>query len=418
MKSKILLTTSLMAASFLANAQSANKGFAITGDGNKDFLWMNIREVNLATGQVTNNIFERSKTNYTFTNVTNKTTTNQTAVNNDNPYTNTLYPTSSFVAAAAYDKRTEKLFFIPMRMGELRWMDVNVKNNTPAFYTVALPNYMASAATDEANNVTRMAIGADDNGYAITNDGNHLYKFSTGKNPVVTDLGSLIDDEANKGISIHNKCSSWGGDMIADAFGKLYIIAATRNVFVVDVKTKIATFKGTIAGLPANYTTNGAAVDASGAVVLSSATAFEGYYKMNINDLVATKIEGSDVKYNAADLASGNLLLQKEADQARAASIGKLQPIAGTSGAINSVYPNPVMSNTFNVLLDGSQNGVYTVVVTDLAGRALQSSKINITKGQQSQPINLVSRPAKGTYLVKVVDAKNSVIISDKVVIL
>lgn len=100
--------------------------------------------------------------------------------------------------------------------------------------------------------------------------------------------------------------------MIADAFGKLYIIAASKNVFVVDVNSRLTTYKGTITGLPANYTTNGAAVDADGNIILSSATAFVGYYKMNIADLVATKIEGSDMVYNASDLASGNLLLQKK----------------------------------------------------------------------------------------------------------
>lgn len=417
MKFKFLLSAGLIASAFAAEAQSANNGYAITGDGNKDFMWMNIRQVDLSSGQVTKTIFDRSKSNYTITDIISKKTSDQNSGLNSTLSAPSQYPTSTFVAAAAYDKRSDKLFFIPMRMGELRWMDMNIKNETPAFYSMAIPDYSPLAYQDEANNITRMVIGADGNGYAVTNDGNHLYRFTTGKKPSVTDLGGLIDADENKGLSVHNKCSSWGGDMIADAYGKLYIISATRNVFTVDVNSRITSFKGTITGVPANYTTNGAAVDADGNVILCSATAFEGYYKMNIFDLAAKKMEGSDVVYNASDLASGNLLFQKESDNAMRNA--KITPVV-TANTIteNLVYPNPVVSNTFNLLLDKGMAGNYTVVITDLSGRALQTNKTGIVKGQQSYRVNLSSRPAKGTYLVKVLDEKNNVILSDKVMIL
>ena len=417
MKFKFLLSAGLIASAFAAEAQSANNGYAITGDGNKDFMWMNIRQVDLSGGQVTKTIFDRSKSNYTITDIISKKTSDQNSGLNSTLSAPSQFPTSTFVAAAAYDKRSDKLFFIPMRMGELRWMDMNIKNETPAFYSMAIPDYSPLAYQDEANNITRMVIGADGNGYAVTNDGNHLYRFSTGKKPSVTDLGGLIDADENKGLSVHNKCSSWGGDMIADAYGKLYIISATRNVFTVDVNSRITSFKGTITGVPANYTTNGAAVDADGNVILCSATAFEGYYKMNISDLAAKKMEGSDIVYNASDLASSNLLFQKESDNAMRNA--KITPVATTNSITeNLVYPNPVVSNTFNLLLDKGMAGNYTVVITDLSGRALQTNKTGIVKGQQSYRVNLSSRPAKGTYLVKVLDEKNNVILSDKVMIL
>ena len=417
MKFKFLLSAGLIASAFAAEAQSANNGYAITGDGNKDFMWMNIRQVDLSGGQVTKTIFDRSKSNYTITDIISKKTSDQNSGLNSTLSAPSQFPTSTFVAAAAYDKRSDKLFFIPMRMGELRWMDMNIKNETPAFYSMAIPDYSPLAYQDEANNITRMVIGADGNGYAVTNDGNHLYRFSTGKKPSVTDLGGLIDADENKGLSVHNKCSSWGGDMIADAYGKLYIISATRNVFTVDVNSRITSFKGTITGVPANYTTNGAAVDADGNVILCSATAFEGYYKMNISDLAAKKMEGSDIVYNASDLASSNLLFQKESDNA--IRNAKITPVATTNSITeNLVYPNPVVSNTFNLLLDKGMAGNYTVVITDLSGRALQTNKTGIVKGQQSYRVNLSSRPAKGTYLVKVLDEKNNVILSDKVMIL
>jgi Secretion system C-terminal sorting domain len=417
MNFKFLLTAGLVATAFAGNAQDANRGFAITGDGNRDYMWMNIRQVDLGTGQVSNTIFDRTKTNFNITDVDAKKTLNQTTVNDGTGYSAALYPTSSFVAAAAYDRRSEKLFFVPMRIGQLRWMDMSAKAETPSFYSIAIPGYTPSGHADEANNITRMVLGADNNGYAITNDGNHLYKFSTGRKPSIVDLGSLIDAESNAGLSVHNKCSSWGGDMIADAFGKLYIISATRNVFVVDVDTRITTFKGNITGLPATYTTNGAAVDADGNVILCSATTFDGYYKMSIEDLVAKKIEGSDVKYNASDLASGNLLLQKQADEARAKNVITLAP-ANSLVSENTIFPNPISGSSFRVMLGGKYQGAYTVVLSDLAGRAIQSTKTSLTKGQQTQQVNLINRPVQGTYLVKILDEKGAEILSDKVIIL
>jgi Secretion system C-terminal sorting domain len=417
MNFKILLTAGLLATAFAGNAQDANRGFAITGDGNRDYMWMNIRQVDLGTGQVSNTIFDRTKTNFNITDVDAKKILNQTTVNDGTGYSAALYPTSSFVAAAAYDRRSEKLFFVPMRIGQLRWMDMSAKAETPSFYSIAIPGYTPSGNADEANNITRMVLGADNSGYAITNDGNHLYKFSTGRKPSIVDLGSLIDAESNAGLSVHNKCSSWGGDMIADAFGKLYIISATRNVFVVDVDTRITTFKGNITGLPATYTTNGAAVDADGNVILCSATSFDGYYKMSIEDLVAKKIEGSDVKYNASDLASGNLLLQKQADEARAKNIITLAP-TNSLVSENTIFPNPISGSSFRVMLGGKYQGAYTVVLSDLAGRAIQSTKTSLTKGQQTQQVNLVNRPVQGTYLVKILDEKGAEILSDKVIIL
>jgi Secretion system C-terminal sorting domain len=418
MNFKLLLSAGLLASSFIANAQSANKGFAITGDGNKDYMWMNIRQVDLGTGQVSKTIFDRSKTNYNITDVDLKKTLNQATVNDGTAYSASQYPTSSFVAAAAYDRRSEKLFFTPMRIGQLRWMDANVKNETPTFYSIAIPGYTPSANTDEANNITRMVIASDGNGYAVTNDGNHLYKFTTGRKPSITDLGGLIDAEENKGLSVHNKCSSWGGDMIADAFGKLYIISATRNVFVVDADSRITSYKGSITGLPANYTTNGAAVDADGNVILTSATAFEGYYKMSIADLKATKIEGSDLVYNASDLASCNLLLQKEADQARNASVSKISPVNTSVIGENNIFPNPTSSRSFNIILGGKLQGNYSIIITDLAGRSLQNTRSSLTKGQQTQLVNLRSQLTKGTYLIKVVDEKGTEIFTDKLMVL
>jgi hypothetical protein len=384
MNFKILLSSTLLLAATSVSAQSANKAFAITSDGQQDHIWMNIRQVDLGTGQITQTLFQRSKTNFVLTDVNAKKVSTPASALNGNIFQSKEYPTGSMVAAAAFDRRSNKLFFTPMRVGELRWLDLTIKNETPQFYTVTSPVIDFGPSVDEATHITRMVIAADGNGYAVTNDGNHFIKFTTGKKPVITDLGNLIDNEKNNGVSIHNKCTSWGGDMLADAYGKLYIISAAHQVFEIDINSRVATHLGAITGLPNNFTSNAAAVNADGEIVVGSANVFAGYFKLNLADLKASPIEGSDKTYNASDLANGNLLFQKEADAARKNSLTAASLPANTFGnADQRVYPNPVIANNFNVFFDAQKAGNYSITLTDLSGRVLQTEKVNVGKVQQ-----------------------------------
>ena len=397
MNRKHLLSVAFIFSAFTASAQDANRTYAITGDGSANYLWMNIRQVNIGTGKLEKDIFQRDVTTFTLTDAVSKKTVSTA-------------PTATMVAAAAYDKKHGKLFFAPMRINELRWLDVS--GNANKYYSVS--GLGKESLNDEANDVTRMVINADGDGYAITNDGNHLIRFTTGKKTSITDLGNLIDADGANGISIHNKCSSWGGDMIADAFNKLYVISASHNVFEVNVDTRIATYKGAITGLPGNYTTNGAAVDTDGKIVVSSANTLSGYYKFDIADLKATLIEGAD-KVNASDLANGNLLKQKEADAARTFGAPSLPLIA--PAAEGRVYPNPVTSNEFKVSFDGYAAGKYIIALTDLSGRSVLNKTVNIIGKGQVETVRFSSSFAKGMYLVKVTDSNKQNIITERIVV-
>lgn len=407
MNRKLLLSSSFIIAGLVSAAQDANRTYAITGDGNGDFLWMNIRQVDIGSGKVTQDIYQRNKTAFVLADADSKT-----------PLANFAQPTATMVAAAAYDKNHDKLFFTPMRIGELRWLDLNAKGDQKKFYSLRSPLFAASETTrDEAKNFTRMVIGADGNGYALTNDASRLIRFSTGKKVVITDLGGLIDDESNKNISVHNQCSSWGGDMIADAYNKLYIISANHYVFSVDVDTRVAKYIGYINGLPANYSTNGAAVDKDGAIVVSSANAFVGYYKFTLSDFNAKKIEGSDLVYNASDLANGNLLFQKEADAKKNFGSADFKAVVPVITNEAHIYPNPVTNSEFKISFDGQQAGRYNVIITDLSGKALMTRTVNIASKSQVETIQLNRGFAKGVFMVKVTDATNKFIFTERIVV-
>lgn len=405
------------------------RAYAITGQVNANFNWTDIRVIDMGSGSTNSTLFENGKTKFSFVDAETKRTVDNFTLNGkpagfqqngisvsansiriDNPS-----PTILMSAAAAYDKRHDKLFFATMRTGQLVWLDLRSSNNTPSFYTIQKPLVNNADYNDEALNITRMTIGADGNGYALTNDANHLVRFSTSSKIIISDLGALIDAESNNGISVHNKCSSWGGDIVADAFGNLYLFSATRNIFLIDPETRVATYKGTISNLSPTYTVNGAAVINDNDVIISSANTFEGFYSINTKDFSATKLNTKGQVYNASDLASGNLLHE---DQKRS-SIGSpvLNKIEVIGNRFISVYPNPVTNNQVKITFDGNTPGKYKISLTDLQGRFIDSKDVNIKGAGQVVNFQMRKKQASGVYMIKVTDNTNKSIFSDKLII-
>ena len=411
MKHLFLLTLTFILVSTTTQGQKSNRTYAITGKNNNNFFWADIKEIDIVSGKVLKTIFEAEITSFKAKVINDNEARSQAPGN--------LKPTEFGVAACALDSRHNRLYFAPMHFADIRFLDLESKE---ASFTVIKKNIIPISASNvvyqpEENQITRMVIAEDGFGYALTNDANHLIKFSTGKSAAVEDLGNLVDAASNNGLSIHNKCTSWGGDMLADAFGKLVIISANHNVFTVDVNSRVATFTGTITGLPANYTTNGAVVNNDGDIVLSSANVFEGLYKCNFKDLKAVGIPNVDKTFNASDLANGNFLLQKEADATNKFDLTKftLPSFEGASDA--KVFPNPVTGSQFNVFFEGQKPGRYNMLFTDLAGRTISSKIITISRGNQVEICNLLPKTAKGTYLIKVLNEKKQLAFSEKIIV-
>ncbi len=150
---------------------------------------------------------------------------------------------------------------------------------------------------------------------------------------------------------------------------------------------------------------------------MSSANAFEGYFRLKLSDLAATKIAGSDIVYNASDLANGNLLLQKESDEAASFAPVTKMPVMAEINSDSRIYPNPVTTASFKVLFDGKTEGAHTIIVTDIAGRGILSKKTNLVKGQQTETVTLTRKPTKGTYMVKVLNDKQQLVMTEKLII-
>ncbi|HVZ97744.1 MAG TPA: T9SS type A sorting domain-containing protein, partial [Chitinophagaceae bacterium] len=302
-----------------------------------------------------------------------------------------------------------------MKTGQLIWLDLRNSSGTPVFYTVQKPLVNNIDYNDEAFNITRMAIGADGYGYALTNDANHLIKFTTGNKVMITDMGPLIDDENNNGVTVHNKCSSWGGDIVADAFGKLYLFSASKNVFVIDPQTLTATYKGSVTNMSGTFSINGAAATDDENVIVSSANTFEGFYKVNVNTLAAAKLNTEGQVYNASDLASGNLLHESE----KISSLGTsaLPEIEAMGNALITIYPNPVNNNEVKITFAGSVSGKYLIQLTDLQGRIVESMEQYVKSPGEVASFRFQRKQPGGLYLIKITDDARKTIYSDKIVV-
>jgi hypothetical protein len=257
-----------------------------------------------------------------------------------------------------------------------------------------------------------MVIAPNGNGYAVTNDGKTFIQFTTGKRHVIQQLGSLKDDPDNNDISIHSRANGFGGDMIADDDGNLYIIAASNHVFKIDVDTKVARHLGKIEGLPDNFTVNGAVVNAEGALLVSSAVADNSYYVVDTKDWKATPFAITSSVYRSSDLANSNFLSTNKTTTIATIARREILP----NNALQ-LFPNPVTTNQFTLQFYNIPFDDYTIEMTNVGGRSLLQKRVTIGAKSQAQTVALPSSFAKGTYLLRLVNRSNQSLYEQKVVV-
>jgi hypothetical protein len=392
----------------LSAQQKQSYAYAITSSEKGNFNWTDVKQIDFATGNVTRSVFEAKQTNFTVFSA--RTGKEIKPVLQNGVATNITTPVASLAAACAFDQRHNRLYYAPLFMNQLRYIDLDEKE--PKIYY--FENESFTPATDlnnEANHITRMVIAADGDGYALSNDANHLMRFTTGRKAVITDLGALKDDENNGEKSIHTKATSWGGDMIADAAGNLYVISAFRQVYKVNIQSKVATWITEIKGLPTTFTTNGAVVDNEGFLIVSSANTAEGYYKVDMHTWQGTRINIQGTVFNASDLANGNLAFANDVPSV---------PLINRAVIRNekfALYPNPIVSNQVYVSFNVRETGRYTIQLLDLTGKVISEKIAVINNGAQVVPVNVQSGLAKGPYMVKVLSNSKKAVFTDKLIV-
>ena len=407
----VTLTLSLFSGSLFAQKKLL-QAYAITSGIEGQQAWTEMKRVNLRSGEVTRNIFQNTTTKFEVFSARNGKSLPVKEEVEGKIVDNGQLPFSSFAAACAYDKKHNRLYYTPMYINQLRYFDLNAAQ-PKVYYFEGEPFSKADNLQEAGNHITRMVIGADGNGYALSNDGQHFIRFTTGKDPIITDLGPVYDASTNGTVSISSKCSSWGGDMVASADGSLYIVSANQAIFRLDVSNREATYISQIKGLPNGYSTNGAAVDDEGKLVVSSAASTDAYYEVDMHTWEAKRIEGSQGVPRTADLANGNLAFDKE-QLTEPIPLFTRQP--GVKNAI-AIYPNPVTEGVFRTVFDVEETGRYEMQLFDLYGKAILQKSVNITYAGQAVEVVIGKPLAAGTYLLKVTSATSKTVQTDKLIV-
>lgn len=402
------ILSTLLFTTVSAYAQNDRFAYAVTDVGDKGSGWNALRRLDLKTGQYSDLLFNGTDEKVV---VYDAATRKVVAPKTDANYGTLLNaPFSTGVAAAAYDRKHHRLYYTPMFIDQLRYIDL--KTMKVYYVTDQAFSKAGNMHNGEGNCITRMVIAPDGYGYAISNNGEIFIRFTTnGKKTKIEQLGKLIDDPSNNGISIHNRCSSFGGDMIADDKGSLYILSARNQVFKVDVTSKVAKHLGTIAGLPTKFTVNGAVVDGDGNLLVSSAIDGSAYYVVNPKNWEASVYETPTV-FRSSDLANSNYL-RTGGKTPPIETIARVEPKYATQ---IQVYPNPITSGQFNLQFNRIPAGEYTLQLTDVMGRQVMQKRILTADEYVIQPISLTSK-AKGVYLVRVLNKEKEKVYEQKVMI-
>ncbi|OQP53210.1 hypothetical protein A4D02_22725 [Niastella koreensis] len=195
-----------------------------------------------------------------------------------------------YVAAIAYDKTTNRIYFVnnyatnPAQ--DLCYVDLNASPVCARKFTgyPLEPNVSYS--------INRMAFASDGLGYAVTSHGDDLIQFSvstvTGL-PVITRLGPLINDATN---GVNDVLGETGGDLFGDGSGKLYLIANSSKLYKINPATRVTTFLGGINPSPAS-SSNSIAIDPAGNVYIGGS--YQDVYKVNLATMGGTSITGGAI---------------------------------------------------------------------------------------------------------------------------
>jgi Secretion system C-terminal sorting domain len=397
-----------------ARAQSDHFAYAVTAVNKGGTEWVALRRLDTRSGEFSNillNVLENNQNASTPSIArlaASRTITAPAPI--AAPGNSTAQPNLNGVAAIAYDKKTNRLYYTPMSTDQLRYINLSTMEvNTES------DQYFSKAGKYDpkfAGPISRMVIAPDDFGYTITNDGNHLIRFSTIGTPVMKDLGDLVDDPMNKEMTIHSPCTNSGGDVVADDAGNLFLITGSNKVYKIEIDTRLTTYLTTISGLPAKFTTSGVAVSDEGKLLISSSLYSDAYFIVDPENWTALSSPAALEIYGSADLANSNFLHSKTAANSNLF-------ITKNPDRLNKVriFPNPVMDDRFSIQFNELPAGTYTIQLANVFGKKVIDQKIQVSGASQTELMQIPKFTAQGFYYVYILDENNKVLGTQKLVV-
>lgn len=393
--------------------QSDQNTYAITSADKGSNDWVALRTLNMKTGKLSQmllNMNDKGLLQYDLAN--NRFKENIAGFVLPVPvvaYNPAVPKGNSGVAAMAFDQRTNRLFYVAMNDDILRYIDLSTMKvfADPELSFSKAGNYTFKS-TDPVN---RLVITPDGYGYTITSY-NRLIRFTTNNKPSFTDMGELKDDPRNREMTIFNTCSNLGGDMVADDAGNLYLITASNHVYKIEIKTRQATYLATITNLPAAFTTNGAAINENGNLLVSSSIYTEASFIVDHKTWKASPSPAIQHLYGIADLASGNVLAVKRSSPS---VVFFDKPLLKTGNI--RVYPNPVLFDEVNIQFNDLPTGNYLIELADPLGRKVIQQKVKLTSQKQTALIQIPASTAQAFYYIRILNEKKALVSTHKLAV-
>jgi hypothetical protein len=386
--------------------------YAITAETSGSFDYSGIQLINAENGKTIKQFFGKNSSFEAATIKAGRKFNAGTAFRGADSF---MHPMGNLTGAVAIDAKNNRLFFAPIGTNQLRFLDLN--RETPSFTYIDDQSFGEPRVHPGAQ-ISRLVIDANGNGYGLSNDGDHLIKFTTDKKVSIVDLGPVKDNPADTVNGYHKNCSclSYGGDMVADTKGDLYVITANNRVHKIEVKSQQISFISAIKGLPEGFTTNGAAVDEDGSLIISSAISTAerkfSYYKVNMKSFEAIPMAGDFL--NASDLASNNFIrIPTEKLSVSTAQFSFSETILENKNI--TVFPNPVKGTTVRIVLNDLTPGNYTAALFDAQGRITGEKKFIVTSKTQTEQMHAPS--AQGQYILNIINKEGRSVYNSKVLI-
>lgn len=207
----------------------------------------------------------------------------------------------TYASAIAYDKNSNRIYFVNNYTNapqDLSYIDLNASPVCARRFI----GYPLETNLSSGWNINRMSFCSDGFGYAITQNGRDIIRFSinpaTGA-PVIVRLGALIND-ANNGFN--DILTESGGDIFGDGSGNLYLIANSSKLYKINPNNRIATFLGAVNPFPG--TSNSMAVDPAGNVYIGGA--YRNVFNVNLASMSGSSIVTDSLNnvWNSGDYTS------------------------------------------------------------------------------------------------------------------
>lgn len=330
-----------------------------------------------------------------------------TSTNNYYANTNTKLPLNNLLltdaSAIAFDNATQRLYFVnnsTTTQQELYYINTAIFP-ARAYKFSNTTNYPIPTGTGVGKNITRMTWSPYGYGYALTDDGSHLFKITVTNNvPLYTDMGPVEDYDLDAPVA-----NETGGDIATDWFGSIYLVTNSGKFYIIQVDEgyPLATYKGVIPGLPTSGNQS-LTFNHEGRLIVSGAyqDAYAIFWDSYGNPTSASSVSGGSTGiWHSADYASCYFPPNTFRKGVSTKSADKPNTPEVIANASVRVSPNPFI-NTINLKVALPTAETVKIRLMDMFGRTVYTSTQRLTSDVNTVNLNIPGSLTHGIYVLDV----------------